>query len=252
MALMVDTYCVSNIKQQDGSYLLRIVDDGKPLRGAKPVSPNLDEVFLHTFFQPSEGQIWVFSIWRPEKASCGAIHWLRWRCSYVWIRSKSSRTITPERYGPLRPIQAECRQATTPSMSGSKAPLQRKPYASSRQSTSGWTLWRQMEHIAGSRRRRLTAAISLATTICSTVTSIPTWSTVSSIPLIWRRFWPRRKKIWLSIKRAVTQRERQKMPTFSITMQAKRFLRFICMMAGKLYCPMTFPIYWSCFYSFWR
>ena len=51
------------------------------------------------------------------------------------------------------------------------------------------------EHIAGSRRRRLTAAISLATTICSTVTSIPTWSTVSSIPLIWRRFWPRRKKI---------------------------------------------------------
>ena len=57
MALMVDTYCVSNIKQQDGSYLLRIVDDGKPLRGAKPVSPNLDDVFLHTFFQPSEGQI---------------------------------------------------------------------------------------------------------------------------------------------------------------------------------------------------
>ena len=56
MALMVDTYCVSNIKQQDGSYLLRIVDDGKPLRGAKPVSPNLDDVFLHTFFQPSEGQ----------------------------------------------------------------------------------------------------------------------------------------------------------------------------------------------------
>ena len=57
MALMVDTYCVSNIKQQDGSYLLRIVDDGKPLRGAKPVSPNLDDVFLHTFFQPSEGRI---------------------------------------------------------------------------------------------------------------------------------------------------------------------------------------------------
>ena len=57
MALMVDTYCVSNIKQQDGSYLLRIVDDGKPLRGAKPVSPNLDDVFLHTFFQSSEGQI---------------------------------------------------------------------------------------------------------------------------------------------------------------------------------------------------
>ena len=56
MALMVDTYCVSNIKQQDGSYLLRIVDDGKPLRGAKPVSPNLDDVFLQTFFQPSEGQ----------------------------------------------------------------------------------------------------------------------------------------------------------------------------------------------------
>ena len=56
MALMVDTYCVSNIKQQDGSYLLRIVDDGKPLRGARPVPPNLDDLFLHTFFQPSEGQ----------------------------------------------------------------------------------------------------------------------------------------------------------------------------------------------------
>ena len=56
MALMVDTYCVSNIKQQDGFYLLRIVDDGKPLRDAKPVSPNLDDLFLHTFFQPSEGQ----------------------------------------------------------------------------------------------------------------------------------------------------------------------------------------------------
>ena len=56
MALMVDTYCVSNIKQQDGSYLLRVVDDGKPLRDAKPVSPNLDDLFLHTFFQPSEGQ----------------------------------------------------------------------------------------------------------------------------------------------------------------------------------------------------
>ena len=49
MALMVDTYCVSNIKQQDGSYLLRIVDDGKPLRGAKPVSPNLDDLFCTPF-----------------------------------------------------------------------------------------------------------------------------------------------------------------------------------------------------------
>ena len=38
------------------SYLLRIVDDGKPLRGARPVPPNLDDLFLHTFFQPSEGQ----------------------------------------------------------------------------------------------------------------------------------------------------------------------------------------------------
>ena len=56
MALMVDTYCVSNIKQLDGSYLLRIVDDGKPLRGARPVPPNLDDLFLHTSFQPSEGQ----------------------------------------------------------------------------------------------------------------------------------------------------------------------------------------------------
>ena len=57
MCIRDSTYCVSNIKQQDGSYLLRIVDDGKPLRGAKPVSPNLDDVFLRTFFQPSEGQI---------------------------------------------------------------------------------------------------------------------------------------------------------------------------------------------------
>lgn len=53
--LMVDTYCVSNIKQQDGSYLLRIVDDGNR-SGRKAGAPNLDDLFLHTFFQPSEGQ----------------------------------------------------------------------------------------------------------------------------------------------------------------------------------------------------
>ncbi len=57
MASMVDAYCVSNIKQQDGSYLLRIVDDGKALIGAKPVSPNLDDLFLRTFFQPCEGRV---------------------------------------------------------------------------------------------------------------------------------------------------------------------------------------------------
>ena len=46
----------------------------------------------------------------------------------------------------------------------------------------------------------------------------------------------------MTFYQAVTQRERQKMPIFSITMQAERFLRFICMTAGKLCCPMTFPI----------
>ena len=45
--------------------------------------------------------------------------------------------------GEIRPVAANTsgmQAGYTPSMSGSKAPLQRKPYASSRQSTSGWTL----------------------------------------------------------------------------------------------------------------
>lgn len=57
MALMVDTYCVSNIKQQGTSYLLRVVNNDKPFENAKPVAPNLDDLFLYTFFQSSEGQV---------------------------------------------------------------------------------------------------------------------------------------------------------------------------------------------------
>lgn len=56
MAWMVDTYCVSNIKQQGQSFLLRIVDETQPNQTANAESPNLEDVFLHTFFQPSEEQ----------------------------------------------------------------------------------------------------------------------------------------------------------------------------------------------------
>ena len=56
MTSLVDACCVSNIKQQNGSYLLRVVDDKRPLPNAQPVSPNLDDLFLHTFFQPAGGQ----------------------------------------------------------------------------------------------------------------------------------------------------------------------------------------------------
>ena len=54
--LLSDLYCVSNMKRQDQNYLLRIVNERKPLRGAQTVLPNLDDVFLYTFFQPNEGE----------------------------------------------------------------------------------------------------------------------------------------------------------------------------------------------------
>lgn len=56
-ALLSDIYCVSNMKQQGQDFLLRIVNDTKPLPSAKPIPPNLEDVFLHTFFQPSEDKL---------------------------------------------------------------------------------------------------------------------------------------------------------------------------------------------------
>ncbi|MBO5283865.1 MAG: ABC transporter ATP-binding protein [Lachnospiraceae bacterium] len=53
--LLSDSYCVSNMKQQGENFQLRIISDTRPLPGAVPVSPNLDDVFLHTFFRHSEG-----------------------------------------------------------------------------------------------------------------------------------------------------------------------------------------------------
>lgn len=54
--LLGDMYCVSNMKQQGKNYQLRIINDTRPLPGAAPVEPNLDDVFLHTFFQHSKEQ----------------------------------------------------------------------------------------------------------------------------------------------------------------------------------------------------
>lgn len=55
--LLSDMYCVSNMKQQGPSFQLRIINDTRPLPDAVPVGPNLDDVFLHTFFQHSKEQI---------------------------------------------------------------------------------------------------------------------------------------------------------------------------------------------------
>ncbi len=49
--MLGDMYCVSNMKQQGEHFQLRIINDTKPLSGAVPVGPNMDDVFLHTFFQ---------------------------------------------------------------------------------------------------------------------------------------------------------------------------------------------------------
>ncbi len=46
-ALLTDMYCVSNIKQEDGQFPLRIVEDGCPTKTAQPVQPNLEDVFLY-------------------------------------------------------------------------------------------------------------------------------------------------------------------------------------------------------------
>lgn len=46
-ALLTDLYCVSNMKQEGENFSLRIVEDGCPSKGAQPVQPNLEDVFLY-------------------------------------------------------------------------------------------------------------------------------------------------------------------------------------------------------------
>lgn len=46
-ALLTDMYCVSNMKQEGENFSLRIVEDGCPIKGAQPVEPNLEDVFLY-------------------------------------------------------------------------------------------------------------------------------------------------------------------------------------------------------------
>lgn len=45
--LLTDLYCVSNMKQEDERFSLRIVEDGCPIKGAHPARPNLEDVFLY-------------------------------------------------------------------------------------------------------------------------------------------------------------------------------------------------------------
>ena len=45
-ALLTDMYCVSNMKQEDGQFTLRIVEDGCLIKTAQPVQPNLEDVFV--------------------------------------------------------------------------------------------------------------------------------------------------------------------------------------------------------------
>ena len=52
--LLSDKYCVSNMKQQGQEYQLRIVNDTPPHPHAKSAHPNLEDVFLFTFFQKNE------------------------------------------------------------------------------------------------------------------------------------------------------------------------------------------------------
>ena len=49
--------CVTNMKQKDGDFLLRIVSDLPPLESAAPAAPSLEDVFLYTFFRPGEAAI---------------------------------------------------------------------------------------------------------------------------------------------------------------------------------------------------
>ncbi|MCI8608418.1 MAG: ABC transporter ATP-binding protein [Firmicutes bacterium] len=46
-AWLTDMYCVSNMKQESESFLLRVVGDGCPTEGAQPTQPNLEDVFLY-------------------------------------------------------------------------------------------------------------------------------------------------------------------------------------------------------------
>ena len=48
--------CVTNMKQKDGAFLLRIVSDLPPLENAAPAAPNLEDVFLYTFYKSREAQ----------------------------------------------------------------------------------------------------------------------------------------------------------------------------------------------------
>ncbi len=52
-----DMYCVSNMKQQEEKFQLRIISNTEPFSGAVPVEANLDDVFLHTFFQQRKEQL---------------------------------------------------------------------------------------------------------------------------------------------------------------------------------------------------
>ena len=45
--LLTDMYCVSNMKQEGKNFTLRIVEDGCPFKGAQPIQPNLEDVFLY-------------------------------------------------------------------------------------------------------------------------------------------------------------------------------------------------------------
>lgn len=53
--LLSDRYCVSNMKPQGDNFLLRIIEDTRPFPGAVLAEPNLDDVFLHTFFPGEQG-----------------------------------------------------------------------------------------------------------------------------------------------------------------------------------------------------
>lgn len=55
--LLGDMYCISNMKQQGENFQLRIINDTRPYSGATLAEPNLDDLFLHTFFQNSKEQV---------------------------------------------------------------------------------------------------------------------------------------------------------------------------------------------------
>lgn len=49
-----DAYCVSNMRQEGDQFWLRILSNTPPLPEAVPVQPNLEDVFLYTFFPLGE------------------------------------------------------------------------------------------------------------------------------------------------------------------------------------------------------